>query len=266
MEFERTQASGHPLCFTSLAGPCASICAESALRAVLAANYAAMAELKEDVRFDLHYHVGPQRQSPGFVLSRTGKPSPVQAAECRKRRSGRFLCNSTTNPFSSRKGDRRHRRGDLGALACTAQNETRDCPLRPTWLVEVKPDIFLQFSHRRVVRGQHRPECGLRAIDAHGPAKDRETQRIARMPECARIPWISRREGRAIPSPSWPSATCLAEPEFPRPTPCFVSTARARTARGIAEVSSRACAKASASDARGSYPNPLWHTKVPPAT
>ena len=77
MEFERIQASGHPLCFTVL-GRCVRVdCADFALRAVLAANYAAMAELKEDVRFDLHYHVGRSRQSPGFVLSRPGESAQI---------------------------------------------------------------------------------------------------------------------------------------------------------------------------------------------
>src|SRR2546428_182840 len=77
MEFERIQASGHPLCFTVL-GRCVRVdCADSALRAVLAANYAAMAELKEDVRFDLHYHVGRSGQSTGFVLSRPGESAQI---------------------------------------------------------------------------------------------------------------------------------------------------------------------------------------------
>ena len=77
MEFERIQASRHPLCFTVL-GRCVRVdCADSALRAVLAANYAAMAELKEDVRFDLHYHVGRSGQSPGFVLSRPGESAQI---------------------------------------------------------------------------------------------------------------------------------------------------------------------------------------------
>ncbi len=77
MEFERIQASGHPLCFTVLGRSVRVDCADSALRAVLAANYAAMAELKEDVRFDLHYHVGRSGQSPGFVLSRPGESAQI---------------------------------------------------------------------------------------------------------------------------------------------------------------------------------------------
>ena len=77
MEFERIQASGHPLCFTVLDRSVRVDCADSALRAVLAANYAAMAELKEDVRFDLHYHVERSGQSPGFVLSRQGESAQI---------------------------------------------------------------------------------------------------------------------------------------------------------------------------------------------
>jgi len=77
MEFEPIQASGHPLCFRVL-GRCVRIdCADSALRAVLATNYAAMAELKEDVRFDLHYHVGRSGQPPGFALSRPGESTQI---------------------------------------------------------------------------------------------------------------------------------------------------------------------------------------------
>src|SRR5438445_8082576 len=77
MEFERTQASGHPLCFTVLGRSVRVDCADSALRAVLAANYAAMAELKVDVRFDVHYHVGRSGQSPGFVLSCPGESAQI---------------------------------------------------------------------------------------------------------------------------------------------------------------------------------------------
>src|SRR6266850_2159083 len=77
MEFERIQASGHPLCFAVLDRSVRVDCADSALRAVLAANYAAMAELKEDVRFDLHYHVERSGQSPGFVLSRQGESAQI---------------------------------------------------------------------------------------------------------------------------------------------------------------------------------------------
>jgi hypothetical protein len=77
VEFERIQASEHPLCFTVL-GRCVRVdCANSALRAVLAANFAAMVELKEDARFDLHYHVGRDRQSPGFVLSFPGESAQI---------------------------------------------------------------------------------------------------------------------------------------------------------------------------------------------
>jgi len=77
MEFERIRASGHPLCFTVL-GRCVRVdCSDSTLRAVLAANYAAMAESKEDVRFDLHYHVGRSEQSQGFVLSRPGESAQI---------------------------------------------------------------------------------------------------------------------------------------------------------------------------------------------
>jgi hypothetical protein len=77
MEFEPIQASGHPLCFKVL-GRCVRIdCADSALRGVLATNYAAMDELKEDVRSDLHYHVGRSSQSPGFVLSRPGESAQI---------------------------------------------------------------------------------------------------------------------------------------------------------------------------------------------
>jgi len=73
MEFERIRASERPLCFRVLDRRVRVDCTDSALRAVLAANYAAMLESKEDVRFDLHYYVGRGEQSPGFVLSRPGE-------------------------------------------------------------------------------------------------------------------------------------------------------------------------------------------------
>ena len=70
MEFERNQGSERPLCFEVLGRSVRIDCADSALRAVLAANYAAMAQLKEDGPFDLHYHVWRNKQPPGFALSR----------------------------------------------------------------------------------------------------------------------------------------------------------------------------------------------------
>jgi hypothetical protein len=70
MESERNQGSEHPLCFEVLGRSVRIDCADSALRAVLAANYAAMAQLKEDGPFDLHYHVWRNKQPPGFALSR----------------------------------------------------------------------------------------------------------------------------------------------------------------------------------------------------
>ena len=79
MEFERILAHELPLCFLVLGRSVRIDCADSELRAVLAANYAAMAELQEDVPFDLHYHVGRSKQSPGFVLSRPGERA--QSAE-----------------------------------------------------------------------------------------------------------------------------------------------------------------------------------------
>jgi len=83
MEFERNQGPEHPLCFQVLGRSVRIDCADSALRAVLAANYAAMVELKESGPFDLHYHVRRNRQPPGFALSRadTSTGSAVNAGD-----------------------------------------------------------------------------------------------------------------------------------------------------------------------------------------
>lgn len=73
MEFERDSASVHPLCFMVLDRRVRVDCADPALRAVLAANYAAMPELQEDVPCDLHYYVECSQQPQGFILSRAGE-------------------------------------------------------------------------------------------------------------------------------------------------------------------------------------------------
>ena len=70
MELGRNQGPEHPLCFQVLGRSVRIDCADSALRAVLAANYAAMTELKEDGPFDLHYHAWRNRQPAGFALRR----------------------------------------------------------------------------------------------------------------------------------------------------------------------------------------------------
>ncbi|TMH76958.1 MAG: hypothetical protein E6H51_05765 [Betaproteobacteria bacterium] len=111
--------------------------------------------------------------------------------------------------------------GDLGALARTAQNKTSGLPAAPDVVVEVKPDVFLQFSHRRVVRGQHGPECGVRAIDAHAPAKDRETQRMPGCLNALELHGLPAEEGRAKPHPLLAERYLPCELEFPlRTTRC----------------------------------------------
>lgn len=69
--------SEHPLCFLILGQYVRVGCTDAALRAVLAANYAAMLESSEDVRVDLHYHVRRSRHSPGFLLSRPGESAQI---------------------------------------------------------------------------------------------------------------------------------------------------------------------------------------------
>lgn len=69
--------SEHPLCFLVLGRYVRVDCADAALRAVLAANYAAMLESREDVQVDLHYHVRRSEQSLGFLLSRPGERAQI---------------------------------------------------------------------------------------------------------------------------------------------------------------------------------------------
>lgn len=72
MEFERHQDPDRPLCFQILDRAVRIDCADPGLRAVLAANYAAMARSSVDGPFDLHYRVSRNGQPSGFALSRPG--------------------------------------------------------------------------------------------------------------------------------------------------------------------------------------------------
>lgn len=74
MEFARTEAHAlPPLRFLVLGRSVRIDCADTELRAVLAVNYAAMDEVREDDRVDLHYLIERSQQFPSFVLTRRGK-------------------------------------------------------------------------------------------------------------------------------------------------------------------------------------------------
>ncbi len=72
MEFERTLALSSPLCFLILGQRVRIDCADLQLRSVLAANYAAMPELQDELPYDLDYQVGYHQQPPGLALRRSG--------------------------------------------------------------------------------------------------------------------------------------------------------------------------------------------------
>ena len=73
MALEHIQAHELPLCLRILGQSVRIDCTDSELRAVLATNFAAMAEKQEDISTGLHYNVRRSKQGPGFVLSHSGK-------------------------------------------------------------------------------------------------------------------------------------------------------------------------------------------------